>query len=107
MVTGPIITSANIDPSNKEPFTIGQQNVLKQLLILKPKADTDLLEAIILKECADTLLPVLTALFNQCLKNGIIPDRWKAASIAPMPKRATSKFRPIACRSVVLKLFEK
>ncbi|VDP95460.1 unnamed protein product [Echinostoma caproni] len=88
---------------------IRHQDVLKELLTLKPNKShgPDRLEAAILKECAHTLSPVFTALFNQCLENGIIPDCWKAASINPVPKRGTSKFRAIACTSVVLKLFEK
>jgi hypothetical protein len=65
------------------------------------------LSPLLLKECADILSGSVTLLFNQCLSTGRIADCWRLARITPVPKKGTSRFRPIACTSVLLKLFER
>ncbi|CAH8666684.1 unnamed protein product, partial [Dicrocoelium dendriticum] len=50
---------------------------------------------------------LLTDLFNRCLHIGIIPDIWRPISITPVPKKESTKFRPIAYTFVMLKVFER
>ena len=45
----------------------------------------------ILKEISLFLAPVLTEIFNNCLKTGIIPDEWKTAVVTPLFKNKGNK----------------
>ena len=64
-------------------------------------------------KCKTTLsiTPVAIELFNVSLKLGEIPDEWKIARVAPIPKPQNKpdpkNYRPITLLSVLSKLFEK
>jgi hypothetical protein len=84
-------------------------DVYKMLTQIKTRkaCGPDLLSPVLLKECADIVSEPITVLFNQCLSLKEIPDCWRVARITPVPKKGTARTRPIACTSVLLKLFEK
>ncbi|CAF1024488.1 unnamed protein product [Brachionus calyciflorus] len=45
----------------------------------------------ILKKLMKNISPVLTQIFNNCIKTGIIPDEWKTAAVTPLYKNQGSK----------------
>ena len=57
------------------------------------------------------LIPVLTKLYNKCLKEECIPDDFKLSYIIPIPKTAAPKelgnFRLISLLDIFSKIFEK
>ena len=56
------------------------------------------------------LVPVLTKLYNKCLKEECFPDDFKLSHVIPIPKTAAPKvlgdFRPISL-NIFSKIFEK
>lgn len=59
----------------------------------------------------DTLVPILTAIFNYCLEYSWFPLEWCGANIIPIPKISNpsepADFRPIALTSAVSKMLER
>ena len=88
---------------------VSSAEVIKILRELKTnKANgPDFISPILLKACAEQLATPIADLFTFCLSSGKIPDCWRSARIRPIPKKGTTKYRPIACTSVLLKVFEK
>ena len=72
----------------------------------------DKISAQMLKYTASSIAPSVTKLFNLSICLGRIPDCWKEAMIAPIPK-STSKssdprnYRPISLTYILCKLLEK
>ena len=64
----------------------------------------------VLKELADELAPPLSALFNQSLESGCIPDDWSKAYVSPVFKKGNvheaSNYRPVSLTCVACKLLE-
>ena len=65
-----------------------------------------------LKATAHAIAPILTRLFNQSVKSGMLPTKWKLSSVVPIPKKADSSsepndYRPISLLPVVSKLLER
>ena len=56
---------------------------------------------------------IVTAIYNQCLKRGSFPRRWKTAKIIPIAKNGgennidPSKYRPISLLNIGGKVLEK
>lgn len=48
----------------------------------------DPIPTVLLKECVDILLPVITVIINQSLATGVVPDVFKSAVVTPMIKKA-------------------
>ena len=65
----------------------------------------------VLKLCSTELSSVFCDIFNDSLKTSIVPSKWKAATICPVPKKTNpaslNDYRPIALTSVIMKCFEK
>lgn len=49
----------------------------------------------------------LLELFNQSLRQGVLPDRWTQGLIIPIPKPNSQKFRPISLTSCMCKVLER
>lgn len=71
----------------------------------------DNISAKILKAASFELAEVITHLFNSCLRQNIVPDQWKEANIAPVPKTARpskpADYRPISLTSTICKVMER
>ncbi|MBM6549349.1 reverse transcriptase family protein [Streptococcus dysgalactiae subsp. equisimilis] len=87
-----------------EPYEV--LRILNQLKLIK-SCGPNAVSPAFLKACAEHLSTPLCELFNNCLSHGAIPVCWKSVRIRPIPKKGSNKFRPIACTSVLLKVFEK
>jgi len=66
----------------------------------------------ILKELATSLAPPVTSIFNNSVRQGIVPDQWKLTRITPIPKlyppvNIESDLRPIAVTNSLAKIAEK
>ena len=67
----------------------------------------------ILKAASSTFAPILTNLFNNCIRNNIIPIEWKSAVVTPLYKQKSAdksnknNYRGISVLSLIAKLFEK
>ena len=65
----------------------------------------------LLKECIDTVLPILTEIVNRCLTNGYMPRSLKEAVITPIPKKPKiselKNFRPISNLPFLSKVIER
>ena len=65
-----------------------------------------------IQESKDILLSTWTALFNECLRSGRIPDRWRESSLKILYKGkgntdSTDSYRGIALESTIFKTFTK
>ncbi len=65
----------------------------------------------LLKECASTIAPSLTCLFNKSLKLGTLPSEWKLSNVIPLHKKGNKSYvenyRPISLMCVVAKVLER
>ena len=73
----------------------------------------DPIPAILMKECYDTLLPVITDIVNLSFNPEIVPKAFKEAVVDPIPKKdfldheVYKNFRPISKLSFISKATEK
>jgi hypothetical protein len=65
----------------------------------------------LVKEAGQSIVTVLTKLFNFSLSKGIFPMLWKKANVLPIFKKAeqffATNYRPISLLSIFAKIFEK
>ncbi len=121
-VGGPTLERKNLDLSeilascSLDGFrfhTISQHSVLKLLntLNVSKPAGPDELPPEFLKKIAIYIYQPLTHLFNQCITENSIPDKWKLAYVTPIYKKGNSSdpsnYRPISVTSATSKIFEK
>ena len=103
--------------SNKRLFitiitTVTSLWISKLLLQLKPHkaSGPDRIPNRVLKELAWELAPLLTALYNQSLASGTIPDDWSRALVTPVYKKGDvhepSNYRPVSLTTVACKTLE-
>lgn len=111
----PDIPLPNILPSKYPSMAdiIVQGNGVEKLLRgLDPSKSSgpDNIPAILLKETASEVSPILTHIYNQSLKTGVLPDDWKKAHIAPVFKKGdktkAENYRPISLTSIACKTLE-
>ena len=71
----------------------------------------DGLSATFLKAIAEVIFIPLTSLYNQSLREGVIPTMWKQSSITPIHKGGShddpSNYRPISVAPILAKILEK
>ena len=71
----------------------------------------DTISARLIRECADLICIPICNIFNQSIGQGIFPDYWKCARVAPLFKAGdrndVNNCRPISVISVVAKVFER
>lgn len=71
----------------------------------------DGLSATFLRAVADVIVIPLTSLYNQSLRDGVVPTSWKQSSITPIHKGGShddpSNYRPISVVPIVAKILEK
>ena len=70
----------------------------------------DSLHTKVIKETASQISKPLTALFNQSMKNSIVPKKWKLANVMLIhnsgSKQLVSNYRPISLTSIIGKIIE-
>ena len=71
----------------------------------------DLISNRILKNSCKTILPYITTLFNQCMRQGVFPSVYKVAQVIPLykggDKEDVNSYRPISLLPSLGKLLEK
>ena len=91
---------------------VNSPGVAKLLARLQPKkaSGPDNLPCRLLKELSNEIAPMLTALFNQSLSSGEIPEDWSHAFVAPIFKKGNhnvaENYRPVSLTSVCCKILE-
>ena len=64
-----------------------------------------------IKSTACSITPAVTALFNQAIRQGKLPNDWKTAHITPVPKASdctkVENYRPISILLILSKLLER
>ena len=119
-----------LDSQDPEPITIPRVPVKEEDMFLsfQPLSEDDVRKLIkqspnkqcssdpiptwLLKECLDSLLPVLTLLVNKSLQIGYFPEEWKNAAVKPLLKKlglelVFPSFRPVSNLPFISKLTEK
>ena len=119
-----------LDSQDPEPITILRVAVKEEDMFLsfQPLTEDDVRKLIkqspnkqcssdpiptwLLKECLDSLLPVLTLLVNKSLQIGYFPEEWKNALVKPLLKKlglelVFPSFRPVSNLPFISKLTEK
>ena len=70
----------------------------------------DAIPAMLLKEAADQLAPILTTIYRASLQQAIVPEEWKKANVVPIFKKgdhsAASNYRPVSLTSIASKMME-
>ena len=71
----------------------------------------DGISAQMLKYTAESITPIITALFNQSISMGIVPDQWKISLVVPIHKQGEradpSNYRPISLLPIISKVLEQ
>ena len=94
------------------PINVTPEGVEKLLADLQPNkaSGPDQLPARILKENSKELAPILSAIFNQSLDTGELPNDWLMSHITPIFKKGNKNlpcnYRPIALTSICCKILE-
>lgn len=94
------------------PFTFTENMVEKILANVNPKksAGSDGVDSIIWSKFSDVLAKPVCLLYNKCLADADVPQKWKNADITPCPKTSPPDLfhiRPISLLPVLERLFEK
>ena len=100
------------DPVPDE-FTISvdtTKNAPKKIKVNKATG-SDGVPAWILRDFSSILAAPLTAIFNSCMRDGVVPAGWKTADVIPLPKKRPSRaietdIRPISLTPIAAKVFE-
>ena len=98
-------------PSIRE-LHVSEAGIEKLLRNLNPgkAAGPDEIPTRILKELAEELTPVITALIRQSLETGILPKQWKDAWVTPVFKKGArcepANYRPVSLTCIICKLME-
>ena len=93
-------------------INIDQEGVLKLLKCLDPNKapGPDEIPAHLLKECAGSIAPVLTKIYQASINQGSVPSDWTKANVTPLFKKGDrsnpGNYRPISLTCVACKVLE-
>ena len=63
------------------------------------------------RDYAYHLAPIITNIFNSCLKHQTFPLLWKPANVSPIPKESPlnycNQLRPISLTNIIMRIFER
>jgi hypothetical protein len=92
---------------------VTEQEVLSELCLLKSlkKSSLEGLNPSVLWSAADTIVPLLTCIYNMSIIHGVFPDKLKLARVIPIFKSGSHddplNYRPISLLSIFDKILEK
>ena len=96
-----------------DQYVISVCTTFKALESVKANKATgpDNIPAWVLRNYANVLAPPLTAIFNNLLREGVLPMEWKMANVIPLPKTSPpvsieKDIRPISLTPIAAKVFE-
>ena len=100
---------------NLDSFQLVCEKDVKTLILESPKkyCDLDPLPSPSLLSCIDVIVPVVTQILNQSLKDGIVPESFKNALVKPLLKKPTldqesfKNYRPVSNLPFLSKILEK
>ena len=123
LLAGNIEGKLNDDPtrfisSNEEPVKFKFEPITKQYVLttLRGLKDSkspgpDRIPVKILTDVAELISEPLKIIFNESLRVGVFPDKWKTARVTPISKSRRqsdlNNYRPISALSAVSRIFEK
>ena len=108
-------TTPDLGPSpfpQMAKISIAEDGVCSLLSKQNPKkaSGADNIPAIILKNCAAEISPMLTTIIQQSLDTGDVPGDWRKATVSPVFKKGDranpENYRPISLTSICCKIFE-
>ena len=109
----PLYPDVSVDVQNTNPPTVTEFCVFKKLTALNPAkaSGPDGIPGWLLKENADLLAPAITEILNCSYSEARLPQSWKEADVAPIPKQTpvydvNKHLRPISLTPVLSKLAE-
>ena len=75
------------------------------------KSGADKVPSFLIKRVCSLLAPVLSAIFNNCVKKSVFPDVFKTARVIPIHKKNSkfmpSNYRPVSTLPFISKIFER
>ena len=87
----------------------GVENLLKKIEPHKAPGP-DNIPNMVLKQCATSLAPAVTILFQKSLDSGVLPKDWTDANVTPIFKKgdrqSAGNYRPVSLTSVLSKCLE-
>jgi Reverse transcriptase (RNA-dependent DNA polymerase)/Endonuclease-reverse transcriptase/PHD-finger len=101
------------DHNNMPTVKFSTYEVFQCLTKLREDAATgpDEIPARILKYCAVSVAPSLSALYNHSIINGALPHDWRVANVIPIfksgKKEDITNYRPISLTSIICKTMER
>jgi hypothetical protein len=109
------ITESDVPYTEKlvETLLISEEEVKKQLLLLKPgkSAGPDEIPSVLLNRLANELANPITRIFKKSLESGKLPSDWKTATVIPIykggTKHSTNSYRPISLTCICCKILER
>ena len=96
-----------------DSIVISNEEIIKLIRNLnKGKANgPDNISAQMLLLCDDSILQPLRLIFENIIKTGVYPDKWKLANVTPIHKKSdkqiVNNYRPISLLPICRKLLEK
>lgn len=107
------ITAKDSSPySPMEDITVHPDGVTKLLskLNIHKAQGPDNLNARVLKECRVEISAILTTIYNQSIIQGVVPEDWRCANVAPVFKKGEkynpANYRPVSLTCICCKTLE-
>lgn len=106
-----LLNNINITTSNSIHLTDTDIETAIDKLKNEKSPDSDGIQAEMIKYAKNTLLPILTKLFNEIIRTQQIPTQWQESTIILLHKKGNhndiNNYRPISIISTLYKLFSK
>ena len=93
-------------------ITVDPKGVAKLLdgLNVHTAPGPDGLNARVLKECSNSISPILALIFNESLARGDVPDEWRQANVSPVFKKGeiydAANYRLVSLTRICCKTLE-
>ena len=96
-------------------FTPATEDEVRKVINKAPSksCELDVIPTWLLKQCLEPLLPIITAIINRSLKEGIVPHEFTKAIVRPLIKKpnldkeSLSNYRPVSNLNFLSKVLER